>query len=158
MLLEIAMMFTLISRAFGQNQRIPPRFSRDGGNVSPPLQWRGAPKDTKSYALIVEDPDAPSGTFRHWALHDIPSSVTELAEGLDSKAGDRMHAAVNDFGDRHYDGPQPPPGRVHHYHFRLFALDIPLLKLPGNARAHDVLDAARAHSLAQADLVGTYER
>lgn len=152
-------MLMLKSTAFGQNQRIPTRFTRDGGNLSPPLQWGGAPQGTKSYALIVEDPDAPSGTFRHWALYDIPSSITELAEGMGSgKASFGMHVAVNDFGDRAYDGPQPPPGPVHHYHFILFALAVPQLKLPGNATASDVLDAARIHSLAQADLVGTYKR
>jgi Raf kinase inhibitor-like YbhB/YbcL family protein len=159
-LTEIAMMLTLSSTAFGQDQRIPPRFARDGDNLSPPLEWHGAPQGTKSYALVVEDPDAPSGTFRHWAVYDIPGGTTALAEGSGSgKSAVARHVATNDFGDRHYDGPQPPSGSgVHHYHFRLFALDVPQLKLPGNASAHDVLDAARAHSLAQADLVGTYER
>jgi Raf kinase inhibitor-like YbhB/YbcL family protein len=159
-LLEIAMSLTLSSTAFGQDQRIPQRFTRDGGNVSPPLQWHGAPQGTKSYALVVEDPDAPGGTFRHWVLFDIPDSATALAEGIGSgKPRTPQHVVVNDFGDRRHDGPQPPIGTgVHHYHFRLFALDVPQLKLPGNAAARDVLDAARAHSLAQADLVGTFER
>ena len=110
--------------------------------------------------MVVEDPDAPSGTFRHWAVYDIPGGTTTLAEGVGTaKSSATRHVAANDFGDRYYDGPQPPGGSgVHHYHFRLFALDVPQLKLPGNASARDVLEAARAHSLAQADLVGTYER
>ena len=160
MLVEIAMALTLNSPAFAQNERIPDRFSRDGGNVSPPIEWQGAPAETRSYALVVEDPDAPKGTFRHWALYNIPASVRQLAEGAGSrKSGSPIQVAANDFGDRHYDGPQPPPGHgTHHYHFRLFALDVAQLRVPGNASAQDVLEAARAHALAEADFVGTYAR
>src|SRR6266702_5687711 len=158
MLVEMAMALTLNSPAFAQNQRIPDRFSRDGGNVSPPIEWRGAPAGTQSYALIVEDPDAPRCTFRHWAAYDIPSGANRLTEVAGAgKPDTAMHMAVNDFGDRHYDGPQPPPGHgTHHYHFRLFALDVPHLRVPGNAAAQEVLEAARAHALAEADVVGTY--
>jgi Raf kinase inhibitor-like YbhB/YbcL family protein len=160
MLVEIAMALTLNSPAFAQNQRIPDRFSRDGGNVSPPIEWQGAPAETRSYALIVEDPDAPKGTFHHWALYNVPARVQRLAEGAGSRKPDRStQVAANDFGDRHYDGPQPPPGHgTHHYHFRLFALDVAQLRVPGNASAQDVLEAARAHALAEAEIVGTYGR
>ena len=154
------MTLTLTSTAFAEGQPIPQRFTRDGGNVSPPLRWHGAPHGTRSYALVVEDPDAPSGTFRHWAVCDIPGNTTELVEGAGSqKVGPALHVAVNDFGDRRYDGPQPPRGHgVHHYHFRLFALEVPQLKIAANASARDVLEMARAHSLAQADFVGTFAR
>jgi Raf kinase inhibitor-like YbhB/YbcL family protein len=154
------MALTLNSPAFAPNQRIPDRFSRDGGNVSPPIEWRGAPPGTKSYALVVEDPDAPKGTFRHWAVYDIPSAAEELTEGAGSgKSDTAMNMAVNDFGDRHYDGPQPPPGHgTHHYHFRLFALNVPELRIPGKASAREVLEAAQSHSLAQAEVIGTYAR
>jgi Raf kinase inhibitor-like YbhB/YbcL family protein len=160
MLLEIAMALTLNTPAFAQNQPIPDRFSRDGGNVSPPIEWRGAPPGTQSYALVVEDPDAPKGTFRHWAAYNIPAGTDGLPESAGSgKPGTAMDMAKNDFGDRRYDGPQPPPGHgTHHYHFRLFALDVPQLRVPGNASAQDVLEAVRAHTLAEADVVGTYER
>jgi len=154
------MMMTLSSGAFADHHPIPQRFTRDGGNVSPPLRWHGAPRGTKGHALIVEDPDAPSGAFRHWALYDIPGNATELAEGIGSrKAIPALRVAVNDFGNRRYDGPQPPRGHgVHHYHFRLFALDVAQLSVPTNASARDVLEVARAHSLAEADFVGTCAR
>jgi Raf kinase inhibitor-like YbhB/YbcL family protein len=160
MLAEIAMTLALSSPAFAPDQRIPERYSRDGGNVSPPIEWRGAPSGTRSYALIVEDPDAPKGTFRHWILYNIPASAQGLAEGAGSQKLDApMQAAVNGFGNRHYDGPQPPPGHgLHHYHFRLFALDVAQLKIPANASAQDVLEGARAHAVAQAEVVGTYGR
>jgi len=141
------------------NQRIPERYARDGDNVSPPLEWDGAPEGTKSFALVVEDPDAPSGTFRHWAVYDIPPDTNRLPEGAGShKGGAGLHMGVNDFGNARYDGPQPPPGHgTHHYHFRLFALDVPELKLKPNSSAREVLRAARAHALAEAETVGTYE-
>jgi Raf kinase inhibitor-like YbhB/YbcL family protein len=153
------MALTLNIPGFQQNQRIPDRFSRDGGNVSPPIQWQGAPSGTRSYALVVEDPDAPKGTFRHWAAYNIPAASDGLPEGAGSSKPDTsMHMAVNDFGNRRYDGPQPPPGHgAHHYHFRLFALDVPQLRVPGNSGAQEVLEAARSHALAEADIVGTYE-
>src|SRR5581483_2349672 len=124
-----------------QNRRIPERFSRDGENISPPLEWRGAPEGTRGYALIVEDPDAPKGTFRHWAAYNIPAGAQGLPEGAGSDAADAtLRMALNDFGNRRYDGPQPPPGHGrHHYHFRLFVLDTPQLPVPTNGAAQDVL-------------------
>ncbi len=154
------MALTLNIPGLQQNHRIPDRFSRDGGNVSPPVQWRGAPSGTRSFALVVEDPDAPKGTFRHWAAYNIPAGTETLPEGVGSSKPDAtMQMAVNDFGNRRYDGPQPPAGHgTHHYHFRLFALDVPQLRIPGNSGAQEVLEAARSHALAEADVVGTFER
>lgn len=154
------MALTLNIPVLKQNHRIPDRFSRDGGNVSPPIEWRDAPAGTQSYALVVEDPDAPRGTFRHWAAYNIPARVSGLPEGAGSRKTDpAINMAVNDFGNRQYDGPQPPAGHgTHHYHFRLFALDVPKLPISGSGAAQDVMQTARAHALAEADFVGTYER
>jgi Raf kinase inhibitor-like YbhB/YbcL family protein len=151
------MSFVLISPAFVDGAPIPAQYSRDGANLSPPLQWTGAPPATGSFALIVEDPDAPSGVFRHWGAYNLPADRDELAEGVDAR---RVYAdAVNDFGKAQYDGPQPPRGHgLHHYHFRLLALDAPRLDLPKNAKVADLLAAAKPHVLGEADLVGTYER
>lgn len=154
------MTLTVSSPAFTRDQPIPRQFSRDGGNVSPPLEWQGAPPQTRSYALIVEDPDAPRGTFRHWAAYDIPADAHRLPEGAGSRQqGAAVHMAMNDFGNTQYDGPQPPPGHgTHHYHFRLFALDVPQLNVPKNCAAKDVLAAVQNNALEQAEIVGTFER
>jgi Raf kinase inhibitor-like YbhB/YbcL family protein len=154
------MALSIDTPSFARNARIPDQFARDGANVSPRVEWHGAPLDTRSFALIVEDPDAPKGTFRHWAAYDIPGDATWLHEGAGSDAlGSAIKMARNDFGDVRYDGPQPPPGHgTHHYHFRLFALDTASLDLPASANAKEVLDAAVEHSLAEAETVGTFER
>jgi Raf kinase inhibitor-like YbhB/YbcL family protein len=154
------MSLSLSSPAFAQNQHIPRQFSRDGGNLSPPIEWQGAPQGTQSFALIVEDPDAPRGTFRHWAAYDIPGDASRLAEGVGSRdQGAALQMGTNDFGNVQYDGPQPPPGHgLHHYHFRLFALDVPALDLPENCAAGDVLAAVQDHVLEEADVIGTFEK
>lgn len=146
--------------AFAPKQRIPDQFTRQGGNVSPRVEWHGAPADTRSFALVVEDPDAPKGTFRHWAAYDISPDTNWLGEGAGSgELGSPIRQGVNDFGNAHYDGPQPPPGHgTHHYHFRLFALNVPELDVPDDATATDVLDAAMANAIAEADVIGTYSR
>jgi Raf kinase inhibitor-like YbhB/YbcL family protein len=153
------------STAFADGQKIPVRYVRDGDNVSPPLQWAGAPANTRSYALVVEDPDAPKGTFRHWAVYDIPADKDSLEEdcgamrGHSAASGEVVRTAANDFGNRSYDGPQPPPGHgTHHYHFRLFALDVPHLDVPAGAHAGNLAQLARDHALAEAEVVGTFER
>jgi Raf kinase inhibitor-like YbhB/YbcL family protein len=153
------MAFTIRSPAFTTNATIPPQFSRDGGNVSPPVEWAGAPSGTRSFALVVEDPDAPKGTFRHWAAYDIPADSQRLTEGAGSPLqGAALQMGRNDFGNERYDGPQPPPGHgTHHYHFRLFALDVPELDVPAQSRAEDILGAAEEHSIGEADIVGTFE-
>jgi len=146
--------------AFAPGQKIPEQFSRDSSNVSPRLEWHGAPANTRSFALVLEDPDAPLRTFRHWAAFDIPPDTEWLEEGAGSGTrGAAIRMARNDWGNPHYDGPQPPRGHgTHHYHFRLFALDVPRLGLPEDATAQQVLDAATEHSIAEADVIGTFER
>jgi Raf kinase inhibitor-like YbhB/YbcL family protein len=152
------MTLTVRTPSFGNDSRIPGQFSKDGGNTSPLVEWQGAPRGTRSYALVVEDPDAPKGTFRHWAAYDIPPDSLRLAEGAGSRQqGAALRMAQNDFGNTHYDGPRPPPGdSPHHYHFRLFALDVPELDVADDCSAADVLEAAKAHALAEADTVGTF--
>jgi Raf kinase inhibitor-like YbhB/YbcL family protein len=157
---EIAMAFALTSPAFRNGEKIPAKYTADGQNLSPPLAWNDAPAGTRSFVLIVEDPDAPNGTFRHWGLYNIPGERSRLPEGgeLGVKAEPLGHA-VNDFGRRRYDGPAPPKGRgPHHYHFRLAALDVDKLPERADARVSDLWAEARRNMLAEAELVGVYER
>jgi Raf kinase inhibitor-like YbhB/YbcL family protein len=150
---------TLGSPALTPGQQIPSLFSFDGGNVSPPLEWQGAPPETRSFALIVEDLDAPDGVFHHWALYDIAPNVSGLADGAGSeRAAAPFATGRNDFGHRHYDGPRPSAGGgTHHYRFRLFALDVPALELPLEATAADVRAAALEHAIAEAEIVAMFE-
>jgi len=153
------MAFALESPAFSNGEEIPKKYARNGDNVSPPLVWKDAPEGTRSFALIVEDPDAPRGTFRHWAIYDIAPERTRLPEGTTSGAKtESLGHGVNDFGNASYDGPQPPRGHgLHHYHFRLLALDVDTLDLAERAEIDAIWREARPHVLAEADLVGTYE-
>lgn len=149
------MAFAISSPAFESGGRIPPKYTRDGENLSPPLQWRDVPKGARSLALVIEDADAPSGTFRLWAVYNIKPSQTALREGSQA---DYLGYGVNDFGYPRYDGPQPPKGHgPHHYHFRLIALDVASLDLPPTAKADDVLNAARSHKLEETELVGVFQ-
>lgn len=152
------MTMTVTVPTLSKDRNIPAQFTRAGGNISPLIEWTGAPAGTRSYALIVEDPDAPKGTFRHWAAYNIPADSHKLSEGAGSRVqGAALRMGINDFGNAQYDGPQPPPGHgLHHYHFRLFALDVPELEIEDESSAIDVLEAAKEHSLAQADAVGTF--
>jgi Raf kinase inhibitor-like YbhB/YbcL family protein len=153
------MVFTLISPAFADNERIPRKHARDGENIAPALRWTGAPEKAQSFALIVEDPDAPGGTFLHWAVFHVPGDHSELPESVDTAPGwGMLDHVVNDFGNARYDGPQPPHGHgVHHYHFRLFALDVPKLAVPVQAGIDSLKQELRKHQIGQAELVGLYE-
>lgn len=153
------MTLTITSQAFEHGGVIPTRYTRDGENVSPPLDWHDAPPETRSFVVLVEDPDAPSGTFRHWAMYNIPSSETGLPEGASGQERSGMREGGNGFGNIRYDGPQPPKGHgPHHYHFRLAALDVPQLALPASAKVEDIWTKALPHIIAEAELVGVYER
>jgi hypothetical protein len=143
---------------FQDGGAIPERYARDADNVSPPLRWSGAPAKAKSLVLIMEDPDAPSGVFRHWLIHGIRPEQSRLREGSGSES-ETLRQAVNDFGRPCYDGPRPPAGHgVHHYHFKLAALDVSQLDVSANANANEVWDAALPHIIDQAELVGTFQR
>jgi Raf kinase inhibitor-like YbhB/YbcL family protein len=144
----------LTSGAFEEGQPIPQQFGCDGADQSPPLAWGEPPQGTKSFALVVDDPDAPGGTFRHWGAYDIPATARSIPAG--EAVGTQ---AANDFGKSGYGGPCPPEGHgVHHYHFKLFALDVEKLDLPANAKVADVERAADAHAIGRAEIIGTYER
>lgn len=151
------MTFSLHSPVFQNGGAIPDRYARLGENVSPPLRWTDPPEEAKSFILVVEDPDAPSGTFWHWAIHGINPGQRELREGSGAPSGTRRQA-LNDFGNPRYDGPQPPRGRgAHHYHFRIAALDVAQLDLPDDAKAEGAWSAARPHVIDEAELVGIFE-
>jgi hypothetical protein len=144
---------TLTSTAFGNGEEIPRRYSCDGDNISPPLAWSGQPPETRSLALVVDDPDAPGGTFTHWLAWGIDPSADQLLEGKAAPVEGR-----NDFQSDGYGGPCPPPGhRPHRYFFRLHALDTEL-DLGAQADRDDLERALADHVLATAKLVGTYER
>jgi Raf kinase inhibitor-like YbhB/YbcL family protein len=138
-------------------------FGCKGKNISPELHWSGAPEGTKSFALMVHDPDAPTGSgFWHWVVYDIPAGVDHLpAEAGDPKKPGLPKGAVQgrtDFGTVGYGGPCPPPGTPHHYHFKLFALKVPKLEVPADATAAMIGFNVNANKLAEADLVGLYGR
>jgi Raf kinase inhibitor-like YbhB/YbcL family protein len=153
------MALTITSPAFKQGEVIPTKYTRDGENISPPLEWHDAPPETRSFVLLVEDPDAPSGTFRHWAMYNIPAGESGLPEGVSSQGRGGTGEGVNGFGNARYDGPQPPQGHgPHHYHVRLAALDVPQLNIPPSAKAEDIWTKALPHIIAEAELVGVYER
>jgi Raf kinase inhibitor-like YbhB/YbcL family protein len=150
--------FRLQSAAFKDRERIPPRYSCQGEDISPPLSWSGAPAGTESFALVCYDTDAPGRTFYHWAIFDLPASRTTLPEAYPKGAeagGSRQ--AVNDFGDNAYGGPCPPPGHgVHHYHFALFAVRLAKLGLAPDVRCPAVEMAAKRQALSTTDLIGLY--
>ncbi|MGZ3582751.1 MAG: YbhB/YbcL family Raf kinase inhibitor-like protein [Ktedonobacterales bacterium] len=153
------MTFELKSSAFGPGQNIPARYACDGEHVSPPLTWSGAPQRTATFTFIVDDPDAPRGTFTHWVLFNIPGNV----DHLDQHVPQTQHLAngavqgSNDFGSLGYGAPCPPKGKAHHYRFTLYALDG-ALNLPAGVSREQVFDAMQGHVLDQAQLVGTYQR
>jgi Raf kinase inhibitor-like YbhB/YbcL family protein len=153
------MAFVIESPAFRNGEPIPTKYTRDGQNLSPPLRWTGAPADTRSYVVIVEDPDAPSGTFRHWGMYNIPASETDVPEGASRAEPGAVMQARNDFGHARYDGPEPPKGHgLHHYHFRVAALGLNRLDLQAESTVAEVWEAARPSMIAEAELIGTYER
>ena len=149
------MPFALTSSAFANGAAIPAVYGCRGADISPPLAWHDAPAGTKSFVLIVEDPDAPAGVFRHWGLYDIPGARAALAQGV---ATGGLGHAVNDFGRAEYDGPCPPPGPAHHYRFRLAALDRPALALASGVSVAALWQAAQPYVIGEADLTGTYAR
>lgn len=152
--------FSLTSQAFKHGERIPQQYTCDGADISPPLSWRGAPAGTKSFALLMEDPDAPTGVFIHWVLYDLPANTRSLPEGVKKEASLASGAkqGINDFGQIGYGGPCPPRGKPHQYFLTLRALDTPSLHLPSRAKRADVERAMKGHVLGEAKLMGIYQR
>ena len=152
----------LTSPSFVANAAIPKKFTGEGADVSPMLRWEGAPPGVKSFALICDDPDAPMGTWDHWVIWNIPGMATGLPENVAKTetvaALGNAKQGMNTWPRLGYNGPMPPPGHgVHHYHFKLYALDT-MLELPAKSTKKQLEAAMQGHILAQGELVGTYER
>ncbi len=147
------------SAAFVDGGAIPSEYTCDGAGISPPLSWSVTPRGTVAYAVIMQDPDAPGGTFTHWLLLDLPANVTSLPQGV--PAGERPAVggvqARNDAGVAGYSGPCPPAGPAHHYRFTVYALDRPLGLVPVPSKS-TALNAMQGHILSQGTLAGTYQR
>jgi Raf kinase inhibitor-like YbhB/YbcL family protein len=153
----LAMAFRLIISAFPEGGTIPALYTCEGADLSPAIEWTGAPVEAKSFALIVDDPDAPSGVWTHWLLYNIPPSVHSIAQGF--KPGQVGESGVNDFGKPGYNGPCPPKrGGPHRYYFKLYALDVPKLDLKKDAQRAGVDRALKGHVIAEAQYMGRYER
>ncbi|HLX64837.1 MAG TPA: YbhB/YbcL family Raf kinase inhibitor-like protein [Planctomycetota bacterium] len=157
------MTLAIKSSAFDPNMPIPKKFTGEGDDVSPALQWSGIPTETKELALICDDPDAPTPKpWVHWVLYGVPPETAGLPENVKKSntltAPKNARQGVNDFGKIGYNGPLPPKGHgTHRYHFKLYALDAPL-NLNAGLSKEDVLEAAKKHILAQGEVIGTYER
>jgi Raf kinase inhibitor-like YbhB/YbcL family protein len=150
---------TLTSAAFADNTTIPTEHTCSGDDTSPPLRWSGEPAGTGAFVLVVDDPDAPGGTFDHWVVYDLPASTAELSAGVPEgeTLTDGGTQGTNGAGDMGYMGPCPPAGSEHHYRFRLFALDSPLNLEPGKSKA-EVDEAMETHVLAETLLTGLFSR
>ncbi len=150
----------LFSPAFGNGEYVPVKYTCDGEDISPPLLFLEPPEDTRSFAILVDDPDAPGGVFTHWIIYDIPATFEGLPEDVPpvSELEYGIKQGLNDFGRVGYGGPCPPPGNPHRYFFVIFALDVPSLGLPPGVEKAQFLEALEGHVLAQDELVGLYGR
>ena len=146
------------SSAFQNGEYIPGQYTCDGSDISPPLEWTGFPNETKSYALINDDPDAPVGTWVHWVMYNIPVETSSLSENTPKEKRLKNEACqgVNDFKRIGYGGPCPPSG-VHRYFFKIYALNTMLDLEPGRSKA-ELLEAMKGHVIAQGELMGKYSR
>jgi Raf kinase inhibitor-like YbhB/YbcL family protein len=152
------MSFELTSASFVHEESIPSKYTCDGEDVSPPLQWTDPPQGTQSFALIMDDPDAPVGTWVHWVLYGLPADARTLPEGVapDAELTSGGRHGKNSWGRLGYGGPCPPRG-THRYFFELYALDV-ALEVDSGASKEQLLQAMEGHILAQAELMGTYSR
>ena len=148
---------TVVSAAFAMGAAIPQEFCCS--RVSPPLSWSGVPPETKSIAILCDDPDAPRGDWVHWIVFNLPPDTTSLPKGVPTtpKLPNGAIQGTTDYGRPGYDGPCPPPGKPHRYYFKVFALDT-MLDLDSSAEKPDLLKAMQGHILAQGALMGTYKR
>lgn len=152
------MAIQLTSPAFMQGNPLPPVYTCNGRNISPPLAWSNSPAGTQSFALIVDDPDAPGGTWTHWVIYNLPSAEIGLREGIQplERFSDGSLNGKNSWGHWGYGGPCPPSG-THRYFFKLYALDS-LLNLPSGANAAQLVAAMQGHILGTTELMGTYRK
>lgn len=142
----------ITSPAFAGYQTIPVQYTCDGANISPPLEFAGVPADARSLALIVDDPDAPMGTWTHWVVFNIPPTVQGTRSGIAPPGVE----GTTSFGKTQYGGPCPPSG-THHYYFKLYALDA-VINLPASADAKALVGAMHGHEVATAQLIGLYSK
>ncbi len=154
-----AMALHITNPDFSDGEVIPKRFTCDAQDISPKLEWKGPPANTESFALIMDDPDAPAGTWVHWVLYEIPSDARELPERvpMQEQLASGARQGRNDFGKIGYGGPCPPPGKPHRYFFKLYALDTKLNLKPGVTKA-DLERTMKPHILSKAELIGIYGR
>lgn len=152
-------MLSLRSPIFQDGQKIPVKYTCDGQDISPPLAWSEPPTGVQTFALIMDDPDAPGRVFTHWVLFNLPADTRELPEALPttSQLPSGALQGKNDFGKIGYGGPCPPSGPAHRYRFTLYALDQ-ALDLPVSVSKGQVLKAMEGHILAQGLLTGVYQR
>lgn len=148
----------LIESIFKSQQPIPSKYTCDGENISPPLKFSEVPSGAKSLVLIVDDPDAPKGTFDHWIVWNLPPDIKELTENAPelSRLSPPPLQGLNHYAKSYYSGPCPPNG-THRYYFKLYALDS-VLTLPEGSPKKIVEEAMKGHILSQTELMGTYER
>jgi Raf kinase inhibitor-like YbhB/YbcL family protein len=153
------MSFFLRSPAWSEKGRIPVQFTAQGSDISPELIWGDMPSGTESLALICEDPDAPTGTWVHWVIYNIPATEKGLKQDIPAspKLDSGMLQGRNDFNRIGYGGPAPPPGSVHRYFFRLYALDLVLSTGAGIVK-RDLLRLIQGHILGKAEYFGTFSR
>jgi Raf kinase inhibitor-like YbhB/YbcL family protein len=153
------MSITVMATAFSPNGAIPKIYTCDGADASPELSWSGAPSGVQSFALIVDDPDAPVGTWTHWLIWNIPAQGTGLVRGVptDETLADGARQGRNDFRRIGYSGPCPPAGKPHRYFFRLYALDAKI-NLKSGATRNELERAMKGHVLAQGELMAKYGR
>lgn len=145
-----------IESVFEYQQPIPAKYTGDGQNVSPPLKFGELPQGTKSLALILDDPDAPSGIFVHWVVWNISPNVLVISEGAPEL--NQAKQGKNSYDKTGYKGPNPPPGKPHRYFFKLYALDAPSLDLPEGSTKAQLEEAMKGHILDEAEFMGTYQR
>jgi Raf kinase inhibitor-like YbhB/YbcL family protein len=163
--MKVQMAIELESEVLRPGERIPLRYTGEGEDLSPPLRWGNLPDSTKELALVVDDPDAPtSDPFVHWVLYKIPANARGLPEGVGNLRQKRIEDPIlafqgkNSFGKIGYNGPLPPPGHgVHHYHFKLYALDREL-EVEEGLEKDDLCEAMSGHVLDDGELIGTYSR
>ena len=156
---------TVTSSALKAGETIPADYTADGRNVSPPLQWTGAPASTKEFAVILDDPDVPMPQpFVHWVIYKIPGAAKGLPENIPIDPAAAMPAEIagaiqgtSGFRRPIYRGPAPPPGKPHHYHFKVLAIDAVLDLKPGLTKA-ELLEAVKGHVVGEGELVAIYER
>ena len=148
----------ITSSAFTEGSMIPAKYTCDGQDISPPLEWENAPTVTKSFAIISDDPDAPVGTWVHWVVYNIPSNIMKLDENVkpEKEFENGMRQGNNSWPKIGYGGPCPPSG-THRYYFKLYALNT-ILNIEPGATKEQVLQAMKGHIIKEAQLMGKYKR